>query len=140
MGPEVMAVMEVFRGDRFQMESLNRVYLVLTPKTAGANHIGDFRPMSFSNSIYLIVAKVLANYLRRVLESSISPLQSAFLPSSQMMDSVVLAQEIVANWRWSGTAGFMWKVDLQRPMTSSTRSSYGTSYDDVVSRWSGSSG
>ena len=61
--PEVMAVMEEFRGDRCQMQSLNRAYLVLISKIAGAEHIRDFRPISLSNYIYLIIAKVLANGL-----------------------------------------------------------------------------
>ena len=61
VGPEVMAVLDEFRGNRCHMARLNRAYLVLIPKTAGAEHIGDFRPISLSNSIYLIIAKVLAN-------------------------------------------------------------------------------
>ena len=107
-------MMEGFRGDRRQMESLNKVYLVLIPKTAGAQHIGDFRPISLSNLIYLIITKVLANRLRGVLESLISPLQLAFLSGRQMMNSAVLAQEIVADWRRSGTPCFMWKVDFPK--------------------------
>ena len=51
VGLEVMAVMEDFRGGRSQMESLNRVYLVLLPKTAGAEQTGNFRSISLSNSI-----------------------------------------------------------------------------------------
>ena len=51
-----------------RMESLNKVYLVLLQKTPGAECIGDFRPISLSNSIYLIIAKVGANRLREVLD------------------------------------------------------------------------
>ena len=114
VGPEVMAVLKEFRGNRCHMERLNRAYLVLIPKTAGAENIGDFRPISLSNSIYLIITKVPANRLRGTLESLISPLQSAFLLGRQMMDNVVIAQEIVADWCWSGTVGFMWKVDFAK--------------------------
>ena len=96
------------------MENLNKVYLILLPKTAGAESIGDFWPISLSNSIYLIIAKVLANRLREVLDGLISPFRSAFIPRRQMIDSVVLAEEMVAAWRRSGTAGFMWKVDLAK--------------------------
>ena len=70
--------------------------------------------ISLSNSIYLIIAKVLANRLRKVLPPLISPLQSAFLPGRQMADSIVLAEEIVAAWRRNGTKGFMWKVDFSK--------------------------
>ena len=110
---ELLSVMEDFHADRCQMENLNKVYLILLPKTAGAESIGDFWPISSSNSIYLIIAKVLANRLREVLDGLISPFQSAISPL-QMIDSVVLTEEMVAAWRRSGTAGFMWKVDFAK--------------------------
>ena len=121
VGPKVLAVQEEFKGGRYQMESLNRVYLVLLPKTTGANQIDDFRPISVSNSIYLIIAKVLANRLRGLLETLISPLQSAFIPGRVMTDSIILAQEIVADWRQSVTARFMWKVNFVKAYDSLDR-------------------
>ena len=114
VGPEVMAVLEEFRGGRYYTKSLNRVHLILLPKTSGAEQIGDFRPISLSNYIYLIIAKVLANLLQGLLENLISPLQSAFIPGRVMTDNVILAQKIVADWRRSGFASFMWKVDFAK--------------------------
>ena len=66
----------------------------------------------YISSLYLIFAKVLANGLRGVLLSLISPFQSAFIPGRHMADNIVLAEEIVAAWCWDGTTGFMWKVDF----------------------------
>ena len=114
LGPEVMRVMGDFHAGRCQMERLNKVFLVLIPKNPGAEQIGDFRPIALSNSIYLIIAKVLANRLREVMDDLISPLQSAFIPGRQMIDSIVMAEEIVAAWRRSGTIGFLWKVDFAK--------------------------
>ena len=114
VGPEVMAIVEEFRGNKCQIESLNRAYIVLISKTTGAKQIGDFKPISLSNSIYLIIAKVLANRLRGTFKSLISPFRSAFILGRHMMDSVVIAQEIVADWRQSGTASFLWKVDFAK--------------------------
>ena len=96
------------------MDRLNRAYIVLIPKVQGAEQIGDFWPISLSNSIYLIIAKVLANRLQAVLPSIISPFQSAFLPGRQMSESIVLAEEIVAAWWRSGTKGIMWKMDFSK--------------------------
>ena len=109
-----MRLMGDFLAGRCKMEWLNKVYLVLIPKTPGAEQIGDFRPIALSNSIYLIIAKVLATRLREVMDSLISPLQSAFIPGRHMLDSVVAAEEIVAAWRRSGTSGFLWKVDFAK--------------------------
>ena len=112
--PEVMAALEDFRTGRCHMDRLNRTYIVLLPKVQGAEQIGDFRPISLSNSLYLVFAKVLANRLRGVLSSLISPFQSAFIPGRQMTDSIVLEEEIVAAWRREGTTGFMLKVDFAK--------------------------
>ena len=114
LGPEVMRVMGDFHAGRCQLERLNKIYLVLIPKIPRADQISDFHPIALSNSIYLIIAKVLANRLREVMYSLISQLQSAFIPGRQMIDSIVMAEEIVAAWRRSGTAGFLWKVDFAK--------------------------
>ena len=112
--PEVVSMMEEFHAGKCQMESIIRVYLVLFQKTEGAEHRGDFQPISLSNSIYLIIAKVLVNRLREVLDGLISPFQSTFILGRQMIDSTVLAEEMVAAWRRSSNAKFLWKVDFAK--------------------------
>ena len=114
VGSEVLATIEEFWAGRCNMDRLNRAYIILLSKVEGAERIGDFRPISLSNSIYLIIAKVLANRLRTVLLALISPFQSAFMPGRLMVDSIVLAEEIVASWRRDGTPGFLWKVDFSK--------------------------
>ena len=106
--------MEDFHAGRCQMERLNKVFLVLIPKCPGGEQISDFRPIALSNSIYLIIIKVLANRLREVMDGLISPLQSAFIPWRQMIDNIVMAEEIVTAWLRSGTTGFLWKVDFAK--------------------------
>ena len=112
--PDVMALMAEFHAGTSRMDRINRDFITLLPKTPGAEQVGDFRPISLSNSIYLIIAKVLANQLRGLLGTLISPLQSAFVPGRQMSYSVVIAEEIFASWRRSGTTGFVWKVDFAK--------------------------
>ena len=50
----------------------------------------------------------------RLLGTLISPLQSTFVPGRQMSDNVVVAKEIISDWRRSSTAGFIWKVDFAK--------------------------
>ena len=114
VGAEVMALIKEFRAGRCNMDQLNKAYIILLPKVEGAELIGDFRPISLLNSIYLIVAKVLANRLRLVLLAIISPFQSAFLPGKQMSDNIVTAEDIVASWRRVSNPGFLWKVDFSK--------------------------
>ena len=89
------------------MDCLNKAFLVLIPKCQGTEQVGDFWPISLSNSLYLIIAKAVANRLREVINYLVRPAQSTFIPGKQMANSVVIVEEIVAAWQCSGTKGFM---------------------------------
>lgn len=114
VGPDVMETLDRFHRGVCNMDRLNRSYVVLIPKINGAAEVRDFRPISLSNSIYLIIAKVLANRLRRFMDNLISPFQSAFIPGRQMTDSAVIAGEVIAAWQRNATEGFLWKVDFAK--------------------------
>jgi hypothetical protein len=60
-------------------KSLNASFISLIPKNPGANSIKDFWPISLVDGIYKIIAKVLADRLKSVLEKVISKSQSAFI-------------------------------------------------------------
>ena len=68
-GPDVLAMIEEFQQGNCGMERINKSHLFLLPKQQRADRVEDFLLISLSNSIYLIIAKVVANRLR---ESSIS--------------------------------------------------------------------
>ena len=111
---DVMAALEELRSPQANMERINKSYLFMLPKRQGAESVNDYRPISLSNSIYLIVAKVLANRLKEVIGELIGPFQYAFIPGRQLPISVVMAGEILAAWKEQGTKGFMWKVDFAK--------------------------
>ena len=53
---DVMALMDEFHAGSDKMDQINRAYIALLPKVQGAEQVGDFRPISLSNNIYLIIA------------------------------------------------------------------------------------
>ena len=55
------------------------VWFSLIPKIYGAKEIKDFCPISLVGGIYKIIAKVLANQMRKVIDKIISKPQHAFV-------------------------------------------------------------
>ena len=68
----VLAVFEEFFHHCKFKKSLNATFIALIPIKNDVSNISDFRPTSLVGSVYKILAKVLANSLRVVLDQLIS--------------------------------------------------------------------
>jgi len=69
---------EFYQHSKFE-KSLNATFIALIPKKNGASDIRDFRPISLLGSVYKILATVLANRLKEVLDQLISESQNSFV-------------------------------------------------------------
>jgi hypothetical protein len=66
-GEEVTkAVLKILRGED-SPNKINKIFIVLIPKIAQPEELGQFRPISLCNVIYKIASKVLANKLKVIL-------------------------------------------------------------------------
>jgi hypothetical protein len=85
-------VLRVLRGED-NMEEINQIFIVLIPKVANPEELGQFRPISLCNMIYKIGSKVAANRFKVCLPEIISEEQSAFVPGRLIMDNIITAYE-----------------------------------------------
>ena len=74
----------------------------------------DFRSISLVTSLYKIIAKVLTERIKLVMEDTISECQGAFVKGRQITDLVLIANEIVEEYRRAGKKGGDLKLDFEK--------------------------
>ncbi|KAK2659168.1 hypothetical protein Ddye_005701 [Dipteronia dyeriana] len=61
-----------------------------------------------------LLENVLTNWLKTVMNSIISETQMAFIKGRQIVDSFIIAEEIVHNWKRDKVGGLLVKLDFEK--------------------------
>jgi hypothetical protein len=92
-GTEVTAVvLRILKGED-DPTVINNTFIVLIPKVASPDELGQFRLISLCNVLYKIASKVVSNTLKVVLPDIISEEQSAFVPGRLITNNIISAFE-----------------------------------------------
>ncbi|KAK3222321.1 hypothetical protein Dsin_009346 [Dipteronia sinensis] len=111
---DFMKFMEEFYWDGSIVKELNKMFISLIPKCPKSKSLKDYIPISLVGSLYKILAKVLANMMRKVIGSVIGETQMAFVRNREILDSFVVAEEIIDHWKKKKERGLMVKLDFEK--------------------------
>jgi hypothetical protein len=109
--------MEVFADFHAQakfVKNINSTFISLIPNIHGAKEIEDFHPISLVGGDYKIIAKVLANRMRRVMDRINSKPHNAFVKGRQILDSVFIANECLDSRVKSEDPVVLCKLDMEK--------------------------
>jgi ribonuclease HI/exonuclease III len=111
---DVWEAVEESRASGLVLPALNATFLTLIPKEERVTNPKHFRPIALCNVIYKIITKTIAARLKPILPFLISSEQSGYVEGRQIMDSVILAHEIIHSLKSTGTPGMLIKLDLSK--------------------------
>ncbi|KAK3221908.1 hypothetical protein Dsin_008933 [Dipteronia sinensis] len=110
----INAIQEFFRSGLL-LKELNATILALVPKVPNPSKMKDFRPISCCNTLYKIIAKIIANRIKPCLPDIISPSQSAFVAGRCIGDNILLVQELMRNYHKNASCPRLaLKMDLMK--------------------------
>ena len=64
--------------------------------------MGDFRPISWCNTVYKCIFKIISKRLQGILPSLIDHAQSIFIKGRKICDNVLLAQDLLRHYHKDG--------------------------------------
>ena len=119
---DVMAAVQLFHITGSLPKGCNASFIALIPKVRDSSSLDQFRPISLVGVIYKIITKVLSSRMKIIMPLIIDECQSAFICGRGLLDSVVMANEVLEDVKRNGKSGVCFMVDFEK------------AYDSV--RWS----
>lgn len=108
--------MEEFHDNGKPVRGSNSSFIDLIPKKENPVKVGDFRPISLIGCFYKVLAKVLANRLRKVIHLLIPDCQFAFVKGRQILDGILVSNELVDDAKKKRKGAVFFKVDFKKHM------------------------
>ncbi|KAJ1110724.1 hypothetical protein NDU88_008072 [Pleurodeles waltl] len=109
IGPDLLDLYEEVVGKGLMLQSLREGMITLLYKQKGEKEdLKNCRAISFLNVDYKLLAKAMANRLKKVIEKIVHPDETCEIPGQQIADSLALVRDTIEyiksqmfRWPWS---------------------------------------
>jgi hypothetical protein len=109
-----MKLVHDFQGGRLYLFRINFATLTLIPKVEEASEMKNYKPITLLNCSFKIFDRLLTSRLEKVSERLIAPKQSAFIQGRYILESVVVAHEIVHTLHKTKEPDIIIKLDYEK--------------------------
>lgn len=115
IGTEIIeAVLEFFASGKL-LRSINCTTVTLVPKVASPTYVKEYRSIACCTTLYKVIAKILTEKLKIVVDYVVGPAQSAFIEGRNILDNVILAHELVKGYTQKGVSPrCLIKIDIRK--------------------------
>ena len=80
----------------------------------GADDLKDYRPISLVGSLYKLLAKVLADRLKKVMSKLVNTAQNAFVKRRQIQDTFLITNEAIGSILKKKDLGVLCNIDIEK--------------------------
>jgi len=113
-----MATVKDFAVNGHWPRGTNALFLCLIPKVENPQQLDEFRPISLVRCLYKIISKVLSLYLKKVICKVIDVRQSTFLEGRGLLDSVLVVNEVLEEYKRKRKSCVFFKGDYEKAYNS----------------------
>lgn len=111
---DLMELITAFFNGTCNIKCINRAAITLVSKKEGAVALGDFRPISVVNTVIKIISKIMATRLQLEMKKLVSTKQTAFIKGRSIMESFVVARELMIYSHKNKIPSILYKVDFAK--------------------------
>ena len=112
--PDVLRFLDEFYVNGIFPRGCNASFIALIAKVADPQILKKYKPISLIGCIYKIVAKILANRLKKIMPLIIDERQYGFIEGRHMLHSMLIANEVIEEARRSQKPCIVFKVDYEK--------------------------